>query len=370
MKFIDFARIHVKAGDGGAGAVSFRREKFVPKGGPDGGDGGRGGSIILRANDHLNTLLDFHFKKNYRAERGAHGQGANKTGKSGRDIVLQVPVGTLVRDATTGELLGDLTVHGQEVVVARGGFGGRGNAAFASPTNQAPREYEVGEPGEEREIELELKLLADVGLVGFPNAGKSTLISVISSAKPKIADYPFTTLVPNLGIVRVDEGASFVVADLPGLIEGAHAGKGLGVQFLRHIERTKVLVFLLDATREDIAADFKVLLRELKLFNKELLEKPQIIAISKIDFIDAARLTQLRRMRLPSSRGNDTPPRHFISSVARIGLRELVEEMWRFVSPYKVEPLRQERRIDVKARRRERKKRIRKPTGLRRREWE
>ncbi len=370
MKFIDFARIHVKAGDGGAGAVSFRREKFVPKGGPDGGDGGRGGSIILRANVHLNTLLDFHFKKNYRAERGAHGQGANKTGKSGKDIVLQVPVGTLVRDAERGELLGDLTVDGQELVVARGGLGGRGNAAFATPTNQAPREYEVGEPGEEREIELELKLLADVGLVGFPNAGKSTLISVISAAKPKIADYPFTTLVPNLGIVRVDEGANFVVADLPGLIEGAHAGKGLGVQFLRHIERTKVLVFLLDATREDVVADFRVLQREMKLFNKTLLDKPQIIAVSKIDLIDARALAKLRRTRFPSPHGSDAPPLHFISSVARTGLRELVQDMWRFVSPYKIELPRAEQRIDVRARRLERKKQRRKPTGLRRREWE
>lgn len=370
MTFIDFARIHVKAGDGGAGAVSFRREKFVPKGGPDGGDGGRGGSIILRANAHLNTLLDFHLKQNYKAERGAHGQGANKTGKSGKDIVLHVPVGTLVRDAESGELLGDLAVDKQELVVARGGFGGRGNAAFATSTNQAPREYEVGEPGEEREIELELKLLADVGLVGFPNVGKSTLISVISAAKPKIADYPFTTLVPNLGIVRVDEGASFVVADLPGLIEGAHMGKGLGVQFLRHIERTKVLVFLLDATREDIVADFRVLQRELRLFNKTLLEKPQIIAISKIDLIDAATLTRLRRLRFTLPHGKDTPPRHFISSVAKKGLRELVQDLWRIVSPYKIELPRPEKRIDVKARRQERKKQRRKPTGLRRREWE
>lgn len=370
MKFVDFARIHVKAGDGGAGAVSFRREKFVPKGGPDGGDGGRGGSIVLRANAHLNTLLDFHFKKNYKAERGAHGQGANKTGKSGKDIILQVPVGTLVRDATTGELLGDLIADGQEVVVARGGLGGRGNAAFATATNQAPREYEVGEPGEEREIELELKLLADVGLVGFPNAGKSTLISVISAAKPKIADYPFTTLAPNLGIVRVDEGASFVVADLPGLIEGAHAGKGLGVQFLRHIERTKVLVVLLDATREDIVADFRTLQREMKLFNKALLEKPYIIAVTKTDLLDDAALRKLRRVQFPSSRNGHTPPIHLISSVARKGLRELVQEMWRFVSPLKIELPPPEKRIDVKARRLERKKQIRKPTGLRRRVWE
>ena len=238
MKFIDFARIYVKGGDGGAGTMSFRREKFVPKGGPDGGNGGRGGSVILRANAHLNTLLDFQFKKQYKAERGAHGLGKNQTGKSGGDLVIDVPVGTIIRDLATAEVLGDLAKDDDKLVVGRGGFGGRGNGEFATSTNQAPRQYEPGEPGEEREVELELKLLADVGLVGFPNAGKSTLISVISAAKPKIADYPFTTLVPNLGIVRVDAGASVGVADIPGLIEGAHEGKGLGIQFLRHVERS------------------------------------------------------------------------------------------------------------------------------------
>ena len=225
MKFIDFATIHVKAGDGGAGSVSFRREKFVPKGGPDGGNGGCGGSVILRANPHHNTLLDFQFKTLFKADRGAHGLGSKKTGKNGMDVLLDVPVGTIVRDVHSNEIVGDLARAGEQLIVARGGLGGRGNAEFATSTNQAPRQYEVGEPGEEREIELELKLLADVGLVGLPNAGKSTLISVISAAKPKIADYPFTTLVPNLGIVRVDAGASFVVADIPGLIEGAHDGK-------------------------------------------------------------------------------------------------------------------------------------------------
>ncbi|MER3523493.1 MAG: GTPase ObgE [Ignavibacteria bacterium] len=370
MKFIDVARIRVKAGDGGAGAVSFRREKFVPKGGPDGGDGGLGGSVILRANAHLNTLLDFHFKKTYRAERGAHGQGALKTGKSGKDMVLQVPAGTVVRDANTAEVLGDLTLDGDEVVVARGGAGGRGNAAFATATNQAPRIYEVGEPGEEREIELELKLLADVALVGFPNAGKSTLISVISSAKPKIADYPFTTIVPNLGIVRVGDSGSFVVADIPGLIEGAHRGKGLGVQFLRHIERTKVLVFLLDATRDDLAADYNVLLRELKLYNPELLTKPQIIAVTKIDAVGASELAALRRIRIADTSVERCPPVYFISSVARKGLRELVEAMWEYVAPLKKETSRPSTTVDVKARRRERKKQRRKPVRLHRREWE
>lgn len=367
MKFIDFARIHVKAGDGGAGVVSFRREKYVPKGGPDGGDGGRGGNVVLRANAHLNTLLDFHFKTSYRAERGAHGQGGNKTGRSGKDIILQVPVGTLVRDAATGEVLADLTSDGQEVIVARGGVGGRGNAAFATPTNQAPREYEVGEPGEERDIELELKLLADVGLVGFPNAGKSTLISVISAARPKIADYPFTTLVPNLGIVRVDDGASFVVADIPGVIEGAHRGKGLGLQFLRHIERTKVLLFLLDATRNDVAGDLRVLLKELKLFNEELLAKPRVIAVTKTDLLDDVSLAALQRKRL----AKDDTPVHFISSITKNGIRELVLEMWRFVAPFKTAaPLPVLSRPDVKARRAERKKRRRVPAGDRRREWE
>ncbi|HEX9006044.1 MAG TPA: GTPase ObgE, partial [Bacteroidota bacterium] len=238
MKFVDVARIHVKAGDGGAGCVSFRREKYIPKGGPDGGDGGRGGSVIIKANRHLTTLLDFQYKREYKAQRGVHGLGSRKTGRSGEDIVLQVPVGTVIRNAETGEVVADLLHDGDEIVPAHGGRGGRGNAAFATSTDQAPRRYEVGAEGEEAELELELKLLADAGLVGFPNAGKSTLISVISAARPKIADYPFTTLVPNLGIVRVGEGAAFVVADIPGLIEGAHSGKGLGIQFLRHIERT------------------------------------------------------------------------------------------------------------------------------------
>ncbi len=366
MKFIDFARIHVKAGDGGAGVVSFRREKFVPKGGPDGGNGGRGGSIILRANHHMNTLLDFQFKKHFRAPRGEHGLGANKTGKSGQDILLQVPVGTVVRDVGTGELLGDLSHADETLVVARGGMGGRGNAEFATSTNQAPREYEVGGPGEEREIELELKLLADVGLVGLPNAGKSTLISVISAAKPKIADYPFTTLVPNLGIVGVGDGASFVVADIPGLIEGAHEGKGLGIQFLRHIERTKVLVFLLDGTSEDIKSDFKILQKELKLFNKDLLKKPAMIAVTKIDALDEKMMATIRKVKFGSV------PTYYISSVARVGVQDLVEGMWEYVSaevdadePAATPP------VTPKERRTQRKKAIkRKPAPGRRRSWE
>ena len=366
MKFIDFAQIHVKAGDGGAGSVSFRREKFVPKGGPDGGNGGRGGSILLRANAHLNTLLDFQFRKQFKAQRGAHGLGSNKTGKSGEDLVIEVPVGTIVRDVSSGGLLGDLTKAGERLSVARGGMGGRGNAEFATSTNQAPREYEVGEPGEERDIELELKLLADVGLVGFPNSGKSTLISVISAAKPKIADYPFTTLVPNLGIVRVAEGASFVVADIPGLIEGAHRGKGLGIQFLRHIERTKILVFLLDGTSEDIVEDFSVLQKELKLFNKELLGKPLIIAITKIDILNEKRLKELKKTRF---KGVASIP---ISAVAGIGVRDLVNEMWKHVSVHtKHEQTAPPAKSTPKERRAAREKaRSRKPVRNRRREWE
>jgi GTP-binding protein len=366
MRFIDLARIHVNAGDGGAGSVSFRREKYIPKGGPDGGNGGRGGSVILRANAHLNTLLDFQFKSHFKAERGSHGLGANKTGKSGHDVVLDVPIGTMIRDVNTEEVLGDLSKHNDTLVVARGGLGGRGNAEFATSTNQAPREYETGEPGEEREIELELKLLADVGLVGFPNAGKSTLISVISAAKPKIADYPFTTLVPNLGIVRIGEGASFVVADIPGLIEGAHGGKGLGVQFLRHIERTKVLVFLLDGTSEDVKSDYRVLQKELKLFNKKLLQKPTVIAITKLDILDEDAQKALRKIQFKGI------PTFLISAVARIGVDRLLEETWRHVAKRRTP----ERKVAAesptpKERRRAREKaRKRKPTRGRRREWD
>jgi len=325
MKFIDLARIRVRAGDGGVGCVSFRREKFVPKGGPDGGTGGRGGSVIIRANRHLATLLDFQYRTSYAAPRGEHGLGSNKTGKSGHDIILEVPVGTLIRDEATGQPIADIVNHGDEIVAARGGKGGRGNAEFATSTNQAPREYEQGEAGEERELELELKLLADVGLVGFPNAGKSTLISVISAARPKIADYPFTTLVPNLGIVRVAMGKSFVVADIPGLIEGAHTGRGLGIQFLRHIERTKVLVILLDVTREDLKADHAVLINELGSFSKALLKKPLLIAFTKTDTLDSKALRALGKVRFGRT------PVFRISAVAGTGLKELVAAMWKKV---------------------------------------
>ncbi len=327
MKFIDTALIHVAAGDGGVGCVSFRREKFVPKGGPDGGNGGRGGSVIIRANGHLATLLDFQYRRNYRAERGEHGLGSNKSGKSGKDIIVEVPVGTIIREAETGTVLADLLKDGDEAVAAAGGRGGRGNGAFATSTDQAPRHFEQGGEGEEKDLELELKLLADVGLVGFPNAGKSTLISVVSAARPRIADYPFTTLVPNLGIVRVNDGASFVLADIPGILEGAHLGKGLGLQFLRHIERSRVLVFLVDCTRDDPRKDYATLLNELKLFKKELLRKPRLIVLTKTDLLEPSALRALARLRF------GTRPALFISAVTGAGVRELVREIWGKIRP-------------------------------------
>ena len=257
MQFIDEVTIHIKAGNGGNGIIAFRKEKFIPKGGPSGGNGGRGGSVILRGDRHLNTLLDFKFRKHIVAERGENGRTKDQVGKSAVDTILRVPRGTVVREVGSKRIVADLVNDGEEIVIAKGGRGGRGNSEFATPTDQAPRRAENGTLGEEKEIVLELKLLADVALVGFPNAGKSTLISVISAAKPKIADYPFTTLTPNLGIVRYADDKSFVVADIPGLLEGAHTGKGLGIQFLRHIERTRVLVFLIEATSDDTKRDRK-----------------------------------------------------------------------------------------------------------------
>jgi GTPase len=283
--FIDEAVIEVEAGRGGDGCVSFRREKHVPRGGPDGGDGGNGGSIMLVADTHLSTLLDFHYKRRYKAGSGGHGSGSNRKGRNGKSITLRVPVGTLVYDADTGDLLADLSRPGMRFVAARGGKGGRGNAHFATPTRQTPRFAEKGLPGERRTLRLELKLLADVGIVGMPNAGKSTLISRISAAKPKIADYPFTTLVPNLGVVQYQD-QSFVVADIPGLIEGAHAGVGLGHQFLRHVERARLLLYLLDvspfATAPPLEA-FETLRRELELYKPDLARKPALVALNKID---------------------------------------------------------------------------------------
>lgn len=284
--FYDTTKIYVKGGDGGNGVVSFRREKYVPEGGPNGGDGGKGGDVILETDPGLRTLVDFRYSRHYKAERGQHGQGKNKHGRNGRDLVLRVPMGTVVKDAATGQVLGDLVEEGQRMVVARGGRGGRGNARFATAKNKAPAFAEKGEPGEERWLELELKLLADVGLVGFPNVGKSTLISRISAAKPKIADYPFTTITPNLGVVSAGEGRSFVVADIPGLIEGAHEGTGLGHQFLRHVERTRLLVHVLDGAQlegRDIIEDFQVINRELQYYNPELAKREQIVAVNKAD---------------------------------------------------------------------------------------
>ncbi len=288
MKFIDKAKIFVKGGDGGRGCVAFRREKFVPFGGPAGGNGGKGGDVILEADERLQTLMDYKYKKHYKAKSGQPGSGANKHGKSAEDLILKVPVGTVIKDAETGEVIADLTKHGQKVVVAKGGKGGRGNAAFKSPTNQAPDFAEEGEKGEEKWIELELKLLADAGIIGFPNAGKSTLISILSHAKPKIADYPFTTLSPVLGVLNFDIGDSLVLADIPGLIEGASEGVGLGHEFLRHIERTKFLIHLIDVSdfreRDPIEA-FEAINKELEKYSPELLKKPQIVVANKIDIL-------------------------------------------------------------------------------------
>jgi GTP-binding protein len=305
--FVDEVEIHVRAGDGGRGCISFRREKYVPRGGPNGGDGGRGGSVIVEADEGLGTLLDFRYRRHYTAPRGGHGEGSDRHGASGEDLVLRVPVGTTIHEPHAGVLLGDLTANGERLEVARGGRGGRGNARFATSTNRAPRRADPGEAGEERTLRLELRLLADVGVVGFPNAGKSTLVSRLSAARPKIADYPFTTLVPTLGLVRLDEERSFVIADVPGLIPGASEGKGLGLRFLRHLERTRLLVHLLDldpATGRDPVEDWKTIQAELREYSPELAARPQLIAANKIDLDGAApRLKRVvamaRRRRLP-----------------------------------------------------------------------
>lgn len=288
MTFIDFAEIKVTAGNGGSGCVAFRREKYVPKGGPSGGDGGRGGDVLAVADPHIQTLLDFKYKSRYQAKRGQHGQGDKKTGKSGESITINLPVGTVIKDIETGNVLGDLARPGETILLAKGGRGGQGNARYVTPTNRAPREWQVGEEGESRIVILELKLIADVGLVGLPNAGKSTLLSRISAAKPKIADYPFTTLVPNLGIVPVGDFGSFVVADIPGLIQGAHEGKGLGIQFLRHVERTRVLVLVLDASSQDLKSDYKTLIDELKSYGQGLIRKPRMIMYNKSDLVSSS----------------------------------------------------------------------------------
>ncbi|HYV03564.1 MAG TPA: GTPase ObgE [Blastocatellia bacterium] len=288
MQFLDRARIVVKGGDGGNGVTAFRREKFVPRGGPSGGDGGKGGSVFMEATDQLNTLLQFRFNPEYRAGRGSHGEGSNKHGRDGEDRIVLVPAGTIVTDAETGELVYDFSRSGERILIAAGGRGGKGNAQFATSTNRAPRHHEDGGLGAVRALQLELKLIADIGLVGFPNVGKSTLISRISAARPKIADYPFTTLQPNLGVVAFGEEGTFVVADIPGLIEGAHLGTGLGLEFLRHIERTKMLLHVIDvsSTERDPVEDFKIISRELALYSSELTAKPQLVAASKMDAVD------------------------------------------------------------------------------------
>jgi GTP-binding protein len=319
--FIDEVRIRVKAGDGGNGCLAFRREKFVPRGGPSGGDGGRGGDVFMAASTHHNTLLHFRFNPEHTAERGRHGEGSNRSGREGKSIELPVPVGTVVYDADTGELLHDFTQAGDRFLVAKGGRGGRGNQHFATATHQAPTEHEPGHLGDAKYLRLELKLLADVGLVGFPNAGKSTLISRISAARPKIADYPFTTLEPNLGVVSVED-QSFVVADIPGLIEGAHLGHGLGVQFLRHIERTRLLVHLVDVsenTGRDPVQDFQVVMAELEGFRADMLLKPMFLVASKIDVAqDTERIDGLRALA-----ASKNLPFFEISSVTGLGIEAL-----------------------------------------------
>jgi GTP-binding protein len=323
---IDVARIRVRAGRGGAGSISFRREKYVPKGGPDGGDGGRGGDVRLEVNAHVRTLLDFREQPLYRAGSGGHGSGNQRSGKDGDDLVLRLPPGTVVRDADSGEPLADLVEDGEVVVVAKGGRGGRGNARFATSTNQAPRRADPGEEGEERTLDLELKLIADIGLVGLPNAGKSTLLSRISRARPRIASYPFTTLEPALGIVALDDERQMVVADLPGLIEGAHHGRGLGLQFLRHVERTRVLAFLVECSSDDPRADLALLEREVSLYSSSLLEKPRLTVLTKSDLVPAEERPDLARAR-------GIPDAYVISAHSGEGLTPLLERWWAMIGP-------------------------------------
>ena len=318
--FIDRVVVHVKAGDGGSGIVSFRREKYVPMGGPDGGDGGRGGDVVVVGDHNLSTLLDYTYRDSWTAASGEHGSGSNKTGRSGDDVILPVPVGTIIKDLDTSARLGEVLDDGERVVVSRGGRGGKGNAYFATATHQSPREYQPGEDGERRTLELELKLIADVGLVGQPNAGKSTLLSVISAARPKIGDYPFTTLSPNLGVVQLSDGRTFVVADLPGIIEGAHEGRGLGLQFLRHIERTRVLAFLVPIDAIDWQDEYDQLRREIEAYSPELAQKPHCVVFTKMDLL-----------------ANEPPPPidapdafgvFAISAAGRVGLDALLAGWW------------------------------------------
>jgi GTP-binding protein len=319
--FIDRAEIEVAAGTGGSGAEAFRRETGVPRGGPSGGDGGKGGDVILEADPQLSTLLDYTYQRHYRAERGQHGQGKNRTGRDGEDVVLKVPRGTIARDAHTGEVLGELLVTGDRLVVARGGRGGRGNARFATPTRQAPTRWEPGEEGEVRRLELELRLIADVGLVGEPNLGKSTLLASVSEARPKIADYPFTTLSPNLGVVRLPGHRSFVLADIPGIIEGAHEGKGLGLQFLRHVQRTRTLAFLVPVHSPDASAEYALLRGEVSSHSPALALVPHCLVLTKADLL-------LPDEAPPEVRAPDAWGVFVVSAVSRRGLDELMEALW------------------------------------------
>ena len=324
MALIDRAVIRVTGGAGGAGCESFRRETFVPKGGPDGGDGGQGGSVIIKANPNLSTLLDYQYKTHWKAQRARHGLSKNRTGRSGDDLYLPVPIGTELRDPDSGEMIGEILAPEQEIVVARGGRGGRGNARFATPTHQAPREWEPGEYGEERNIELILKLIADVGLLGQPNAGKSTLLSVVSAARPKIADYPFTTLEPGLGVVGLSDSRSFVMADIPGIIEDAHKGKGLGDKFLQHVERTRVLAYLVPLDTEDLQAGYDMLRHEAAAYSAELAAKPHVVVFTKADLL-------LPGTPPPAIKAPDAAGTLVISSVANRGLDPLKERLWEMV---------------------------------------
>ncbi len=328
---IDFAEIEVIAGDGGDGAVAFRREKFIPKGGPAGGNGGHGGSIYVLADENLNTLLDFRYKKKYTAKSGQPGGSSLKDGKQGDDIIIRLPVGTLVKTADDGEVLVDLKRKDQKELIAKGGKGGKGNSNFATAVNRTPRYAEPGRKGEQKKLLLELKLIADAGLVGFPNAGKSTLISKISEAKPKIADYPFTTLEPNLGIVRYKEFKSFTVADIPGIIEGAHKGKGLGHKFLKHIERTKILLILIEADCEDIPDRYSVLLKELYQYNKKLYEKRRHVVITKSDILNEKELKKVKRLRFKDKNTGLS----VISAVTGEGIDSLLDEIWKLINENK-----------------------------------
>ncbi len=319
--FIDYVKFYGKSGDGGAGSVHFRREKFVPKGGPDGGDGGRGGHIKLKTNKQLWTLLHLKYRKHIKADPGKPGEGGNRKGADGEDIVLEVPVGTIAKNADTGEILLEMLEDGEEAILLPGGQGGLGNSHFKTPTNQAPRHAQPGGEAIEQAVILELKVLADVGLVGFPNAGKSTLLSVLSAAKPEIADYPFTTLVPNLGVVSYRDYKSFVVADIPGIIEGASEGKGLGIRFLRHIERNSILLFLIPADADNIKKEYSILLNELEQHNPELLDKDRILAISKADMLDEELMEEMKQ-ELPEVRSI------FISSITNFGITQLKDIIW------------------------------------------